>query len=89
MPKITEKFLYKINPRRYGFAYEGVHRNYAVMKGRNRDTAWLSITAEEWPEICQVHDEWLELAVNGKHQSLAEMTKQVRKKHYENFLKQF
>ena len=33
---------------RYGFTYEGTFRNHMVYKGRNRDTAWFSITIEEW-----------------------------------------
>ena len=34
---------------RLGFTYEGTFRNHMVVKGRNRDTAWFSITREEWP----------------------------------------
>ncbi|TCV89146.1 acetyltransferase (GNAT) family protein [Testudinibacter aquarius] len=33
---------------RLGFQYEGTFRNAVVYKGRNRDTAWFSIIAEEW-----------------------------------------
>lgn len=33
---------------RLGFRYEGTFRNAVVYKGRNRDTAWFSITGEEW-----------------------------------------
>ena len=45
---------------RLGFRYEGVFRNDLVMKGRNRDTAWFSITAEEWPGIRHALEAWLE-----------------------------
>jgi RimJ/RimL family protein N-acetyltransferase len=31
-----------------GFNYEGIFRNYGVIKGRNRDAAWFSITDEEF-----------------------------------------
>mmetsp|Transcript_9661 Transcript_9661/g.12048 ORF Transcript_9661/g.12048 Transcript_9661/m.12048 type:complete len:267 (-) Transcript_9661:307-1107(-) len=33
---------------RYGFSYEGIFRNALVYKGRSRDTAWFSITCDEW-----------------------------------------
>jgi RimJ/RimL family protein N-acetyltransferase len=36
---------------RLGFTYEGTFRQAAVVKGRNRDTAWYSITDTEWPAI--------------------------------------
>ena len=45
--------------RRLGFRYEGVFRNQVVMKGRNRDTAWFSITDAEWPGIRDALDVWL------------------------------
>jgi RimJ/RimL family protein N-acetyltransferase len=35
---------------RLGFRFEGVFRQAAVYKGRNRDTAWYSIIDSEWPE---------------------------------------
>ena len=44
---------------RYGFAYEGTFRNHMIYKGRNRDTAWFAITAEDWPAIKARHDAWL------------------------------
>ena len=47
---------------RLGFRYEGVFRNDVVMKGRNRDTAWFSITAEEWPAIRRAFEAWLDPA---------------------------
>ena len=34
---------------RFGFRFEGVFRQHMVVKGRNRDTAWYSITDGEWP----------------------------------------
>jgi RimJ/RimL family protein N-acetyltransferase len=36
---------------RFGFTFEGIFRQHMVVKGRNRDTAWLSITDREWPRI--------------------------------------
>ena len=44
---------------RLGFRFEGVFRNSVVLKGRNRDTAWFSITDAEWPRIKDALEEWL------------------------------
>ncbi len=38
---------------RLGFSFEGVFRNHLIVKGRNRDTAWFSITDAEWPKVKQ------------------------------------
>jgi RimJ/RimL family protein N-acetyltransferase len=45
---------------RLGFTYEGTFRNALVYKGRNRDTAWFSITDDEWPAVRAALEEWLE-----------------------------
>ena len=45
---------------RLGFAYEGTFRNAMVTQGRNRDTAWYSITAEEWPALRSAYEQWLD-----------------------------
>jgi RimJ/RimL family protein N-acetyltransferase len=47
---------------RLGFSFEGVFRQAAVVKGRNRDTAWFSVTDGEWPWIRDAHDRWLDPA---------------------------
>ena len=47
---------------RLGFRYEGTFANHMVIKGHNRDTAWYSITAEEWPEVRTVLGTWLDPA---------------------------
>ena len=44
---------------RLGFRYEGTFRQHLVVKGRNRDTAWFSITDAEWPAVKAAHDTWL------------------------------
>ncbi len=44
---------------RLGFTFEGVFRNAVVVKGRNRDTAWLSITHAEWPALRAAFEGWL------------------------------
>jgi len=45
---------------RLGFRYEGLFRNSLIMKNRNRDTAWFSITEDEWPGIRRAFETWLE-----------------------------
>ncbi|MCX6397597.1 MAG: GNAT family protein [Propionibacteriales bacterium] len=44
---------------RLGFTYEGTFRNALVYYGRNRDTAWFSITDTEWPAIRSALEAWL------------------------------
>jgi RimJ/RimL family protein N-acetyltransferase len=46
--------------RRLGFVYEGRFRNHMVTQGRNRDTDWFSVTAEEWPRVSAAHQAWLD-----------------------------
>jgi RimJ/RimL family protein N-acetyltransferase len=47
---------------RYGFSFEGIFRNAIVYKGRNRDTAWYSITDQEWPRVRAGFETWLDPA---------------------------
>jgi RimJ/RimL family protein N-acetyltransferase len=44
---------------RFGFTFEGVFRKHLILKGRNRDTAWFSITDDEWPAIRDGFEAWL------------------------------
>ena len=44
---------------RFGFTFEGVFRQHMVVKGRNRDTAWYSITDAEWPARRAAFEAWL------------------------------
>lgn len=44
---------------RLGFTYEGLFRQAIMYKGRNRDTAWYSITDAEWPAIRAAFQAWL------------------------------
>jgi len=46
--------------QRLGFRYEGLFRNHVVVRGHNRDTAWLSIIDEEWPAIRHAMEAWLD-----------------------------
>ncbi len=45
---------------RLGFRFEGVFLNHMVVKGRSRDTAWFSITDEEWPARKAAVERWLD-----------------------------
>jgi RimJ/RimL family protein N-acetyltransferase len=45
--------------QRLGFTAEGVLRAHKVVKGRRRDTAMFSITAEEWPSRRDAMAAWL------------------------------
>ena len=62
---------------RFGFAYEGVFRQHRVVKGRNRDTAWYSITDAEWPARRAAFEAWLAPsnfdAAGHQRRSLAEI----------------
>lgn len=44
---------------RFGFVFEGVFRQHRMVKGRNRDTAWYSITDGEWPPVRAAFEAWL------------------------------
>ncbi len=44
---------------RLGFTPEGILRAHKVVKGRQRDTAMFSITAEEWPARRDAIQRWL------------------------------
>ena len=45
---------------RLGFTFEGVFRSHMIVKGRNRDTAWFSMLAEEWPARRRAMQRWLD-----------------------------
>lgn len=45
---------------RFGFTFEGVFRDHMVVKGENRNTAWFSITAGEWPARSAALTAWLD-----------------------------
>jgi RimJ/RimL family protein N-acetyltransferase len=44
---------------RFGFVYEGIFRQAAVVKGRNRDTAWYAAIDGEWPRLRAAFEAWL------------------------------
>lgn len=44
---------------RLGLSYEGTFRQAAVIKGRNRDTAWFAAIDKEWPALRGAVAAWL------------------------------
>lgn len=46
--------------QRLGFSYEGVFRQAAVIKGRNRDTAWFACIDADWPGLKTAFEAWLD-----------------------------
>ena len=68
--------------QRFGFSYEGVFRQAAVVKGRNRDTAWFAMIDKEWPAMRSAYETWLapsNFDANGKQRErLGDMTRLVR-----------
>jgi RimJ/RimL family protein N-acetyltransferase len=49
----------RIAAERFGFTYEGHFRRATIAKGRNRDTTWYSIIADEWPQVKAAYEAWL------------------------------
>jgi RimJ/RimL family protein N-acetyltransferase len=45
--------------QRLGFSYEGVFRQAAIVKGRNRDTVWFAAIDSEWPALKEAFKAWL------------------------------
>lgn len=66
---------------RLGFSFEGVFRQAAVFKGRNRDTAWYAAIDREWPALRSAFRQWLSPAnfdQQGQQKiSLSELTATV------------
>ena len=44
---------------RLGFSFEGVFRQAAVYKARNRDTAWYAVVDRDWPALSSSFTRWL------------------------------
>jgi RimJ/RimL family protein N-acetyltransferase len=65
--------------QRFGFRFEGIFRQAMVYKGRNRDTAWYSITDGEWPALKAAYARWLDPAnfdaAGRQHQRLSALTR--------------
>ncbi len=67
--------------QRLGLSYEGVFRQAAVVKGRNRDSAWYAAIDTEWPAIRAAMETWLDpenFDGDGRQrQSLSALTRPV------------
>jgi RimJ/RimL family protein N-acetyltransferase len=48
-----------------GFRFEGIFYNNLIFKGMNRDTAWYSILDDEWPEVRDKIEAWLNVGNFG------------------------
>jgi RimJ/RimL family protein N-acetyltransferase len=69
---------------RLGFTYEGTFRQATVYKGRNRDTAWFSVTDAEWAALEPAYSAWLDpanfadpAAGTGQRTSLSALTERA------------
>lgn len=67
--------------QRFGLSYEGIFRQAAVVKGRNRDTAWFAAIDAEWPALRTAFEVWLDPAnfdAGGRQKtSLADHTRPI------------
>jgi len=67
---------------RLGFIFEGVFRQHMVIKGRNRDTAWYSMTDAEWPSRRAAFEAWLRPenfdSSGRQRRSLAELRHEIQ-----------
>jgi RimJ/RimL family protein N-acetyltransferase len=50
----------RLAAQRLGLSFEGVFRQAAVVKGRNRDTAWYAAIDQEWPALKSAFSQWLD-----------------------------
>jgi len=67
---------------RLGLSYEGTFRQAAVIKGRNRDTAWFAAIDAEWPALKEAFLAWLAPAnfdaAGRQRERLGDLTRLVR-----------
>lgn len=68
--------------QRLGFSYEGIFRQAAVIKGRNRDTAWFAVIDAEWPALREAYEVWLSPrnfdSAGCQKERLSDLTRLVR-----------
>lgn len=66
---------------RYGFSFEGVFRQAAIVKGRNRDTAWFAMIDGEFGAIDAAYTRWLDpqnfISTGRQIHSLSDMTRPI------------
>ena len=48
--------------QRLGLSFEGIFRQAAIFKGRNRDNAWYAVIDQEWPALERLFLRWLDPA---------------------------
>lgn len=64
--------------KRLGFSFEGIFKQATIYKSRNRDTAWFSITSQEWPQLEKAYHLWIKrenFDSNGKElKKLSDLT---------------
>lgn len=67
---------------RLGLSFEGIFRQAAVIKGRNRDTAWFAAIDAEWPALKEAFQAWLAPAnfdaAGRQRERLGDLTRLVR-----------
>jgi RimJ/RimL family protein N-acetyltransferase len=68
--------------QRLGLSFEGIFRQAAVVKGRNRDTAWFAAIDTEWPALKEAFAAWLSPsnfdAAGRQKERLVDLTRLVR-----------
>ncbi|SOB92333.1 RimJ/RimL family protein N-acetyltransferase [Rhodobacter sp. JA431] len=68
--------------QRLGLSYEGTFRQAAIVKGRNRDTAWFAATDGDWPSLQAAYEAWLAPAnfddQGQQRERLSDLTRLVR-----------
>ena len=74
--------------QRLGFSYEGVFRQMAIIKGRNRNTAWFASIDKEWKSLKACYETYLtddNFKADGTPKlSLSELTKPLLYRHDDN-----
>lgn len=70
--------------QRLGLSFEGIFRQAAVVKGRNRDTAWYAAIDSEWPALHAAFRSWLDPSnfdpQGGQKMRLSELTGPILKR---------
>ena len=65
---------------RYGFVYEGTHRQDQINKGRSRDTVVYSIIDSEWPICKKAFEMWLEDGNFDEQQQQRRKVEEIRER---------
>jgi RimJ/RimL family protein N-acetyltransferase len=67
--------------QRLGLSFEGIFRQAAVVKGRNRDTAWFAAVDGEWPALSAAFAAWLDPgnfdAAGRQRRRLSDLTRHI------------